>query len=84
MQNFIIVVVMLALIGVGVLLISLLNGQHDERIAAFDYGRYARFLPGAHTRSGLPTVTEETDVTEGSRRRSGRRRYGSSAPGDRK
>jgi len=39
METFVIVVVLLAMVAVGVLLIHLLNNQHDERITAFPYGR---------------------------------------------
>ncbi|WP_369250629.1 hypothetical protein [Streptomyces sp. R41] len=39
METFVTVVVLLAMVAVGVLLIHLLNNQHDERITAFPYGR---------------------------------------------
>ncbi|WTF07687.1 hypothetical protein OHB14_41995 [Streptomyces sp. NBC_01613] len=39
METFVTVAVLLAMVAVGVLLIHLLNNQHDERIAAFHYGR---------------------------------------------
>jgi hypothetical protein len=39
MDIFVTVLVLLAIVAVGVLLIHLLNNQHDERIAAFHYGR---------------------------------------------
>jgi hypothetical protein len=38
-ETVVTVVVLLAMVGVGVLLIHLLNNQHDERITAFPYGR---------------------------------------------
>ncbi|GAA0445515.1 hypothetical protein ACFQ2B_16190 [Streptomyces stramineus] len=44
MQTLTTVVVLLALVALGALVIHALNGQHDERIAAF---HYSRFLPGA-------------------------------------
>ncbi|SDN32471.1 hypothetical protein [Streptomyces wuyuanensis] len=40
--------VIIAMIVIGVLLIRLLNGQHDERIAAF---HYSDTLPGFGRRS---------------------------------
>jgi hypothetical protein len=39
METFVTVVALLAMVTVGVLLIHLLNNQHDERITAFPYGR---------------------------------------------
>lgn len=39
METFVTVIVLLAMVALGVLLIHLLNNQHDERIAAFHYGR---------------------------------------------
>ncbi|MFF3336770.1 hypothetical protein ACFYWX_46010 [Streptomyces sp. NPDC002888] len=39
METFVTVAVILGMIALGVLLIHLLNSQHDERIAAFRYGR---------------------------------------------
>lgn len=48
MQNFLTVVVILAMIAVGVVLINRLNGQHGERIAMF---HFSRFQPGARRRS---------------------------------
>ncbi|MFF7050512.1 hypothetical protein ACFY94_19315 [Streptomyces griseorubiginosus] len=39
METFVAVMALLAMVGVGVLLIHLLNNQHDERIAVFPYGR---------------------------------------------
>jgi hypothetical protein len=39
METFVTVVALLAMVAVGVLLIHLLNNQHDERITAFPYGR---------------------------------------------
>ncbi|MCX4512226.1 hypothetical protein OHA27_18335 [Streptomyces sp. NBC_01619] len=38
MEIAITVSVIIAMIIIGVLMIHLLNGQHDERIAAFHYG----------------------------------------------
>ncbi|MFC5800952.1 hypothetical protein [Streptomyces formicae] len=48
METVITVSVIIAMIIIGVLLIHLLNGQHDERIAAFHYGDA---LPGVNRRS---------------------------------
>ncbi|MFF4252071.1 hypothetical protein ACFY1L_12765 [Streptomyces sp. NPDC001663] len=39
METFVTAVVLSAMVAVGVLLIHLLNNQHDERIEAFHYGR---------------------------------------------
>ncbi|MGW1609225.1 hypothetical protein ACWCQZ_07425 [Streptomyces sp. NPDC002285] len=64
MEIAITVSVVIAMIIIGVLWIHLLNGQHDERIAAFHYGDT---LPGIGRRSrkgrrpaehaGSPVVT---------------------------
>ncbi|BAC72497.1 hypothetical protein AQJ43_21950 [Streptomyces avermitilis] len=44
MEIFVNVLVLLAMIALGVLLIHLLNSQHDDRIAAFHYAdRFAAF-----------------------------------------
>ncbi|MET7919271.1 hypothetical protein ABZU45_25930 [Streptomyces avermitilis] len=44
MEIFVNVLVLLAMIALGVLLIHLLNSQHDDRIAAFPYAdRFAAF-----------------------------------------
>lgn len=48
MEIAITISVIIAMIIAGVLLIHLLNGQHDERIAAFHYGDA---LPGIGRRS---------------------------------
>ncbi|MFF4350187.1 hypothetical protein [Streptomyces sp. NPDC001530] len=48
METAITVSVIVAVIMIGVLLIHLLNGQHDERIAAFHYGDA---MPGIGRRS---------------------------------
>ncbi|MEU2158807.1 hypothetical protein ABZ532_27990 [Streptomyces sp. NPDC019396] len=48
MEIAITVSVIIVMIGIGVLLIHLLNGQHDERIAAF---RYGDAMPGIGRRS---------------------------------
>lgn len=47
METFVAVMVLLAMIVVGVLLIHLLNDQHDERIAVFHYGRSRSAVRGA-------------------------------------
>ncbi|MGW2572053.1 hypothetical protein [Streptomyces sp. NPDC001537] len=47
METFVAVMALLAMIAVGVLLIHLLNNQHDERIAAFPYGRSRSTVRGA-------------------------------------
>ena len=39
MENFVTVIVLLAMVAVGVFLIHQLNNQHDERITDFPYGR---------------------------------------------
>jgi hypothetical protein len=39
------VIVLLAAIALGVLVIHLLNAQHDERIAAFHYGHPGPAVP---------------------------------------
>ncbi|WP_431047174.1 hypothetical protein ACQUSR_33660 [Streptomyces sp. P1-3] len=48
METVITTAVILAMIALGVLLIHLLNGQHDQRIAAF---RYSDVLPVRGSRS---------------------------------
>ncbi|MGW1884549.1 hypothetical protein [Streptomyces sp. NPDC001970] len=48
MEIAITVSVIIAMIIIGVLWIHLLNGQHDERIAAF---RYGDVMPGVRRRS---------------------------------
>lgn len=40
------VMVLMAAIALGVLVIHLLNAQHDERIAAFHYGHPGPAVPG--------------------------------------
>lgn len=47
METFVAVMVLLAMIVVGVLLIHLLNDQHDERIAVFHYGPSRSAVRGA-------------------------------------
>ncbi|MFF8291451.1 hypothetical protein ACF068_19775 [Streptomyces sp. NPDC016309] len=49
MGTLIVVALIIAMIGVGVIVIHLLNTQHDERIAAF---RYSDALPGIGRRGG--------------------------------
>jgi hypothetical protein len=39
METFVTVVALLAMVALGAFLIHRLNNQHDERIAAFHYGR---------------------------------------------
>ncbi|AVH61276.1 MULTISPECIES: hypothetical protein [Streptomyces] len=46
MDIFVTVLVLLAIVAAGVLLIHLLNNQHDERIAAFHYGRSRSVVRG--------------------------------------
>ncbi|MGW7240959.1 hypothetical protein [Streptomyces sp. NPDC054804] len=46
METFVTVVVLLAMVAVGVLLIHLLNNQHDDRISAFPYGRSRAVVQG--------------------------------------
>jgi hypothetical protein len=47
METFVAVMALLAMVAVGVLLIHLLNNQHDERIAVFHYGRSRSAVRGA-------------------------------------
>lgn len=68
METFVTVVVLLAMVGVGVLLIHLLNNQHDERITAFPYGRSRSAVRGP-----APSVPQKV-----------RGRAGTSGTGDRR
>lgn len=68
METFVTVVVILAMIALGVLLIHLLNSQHDERIAAFRYNRSRSAVRGP-----VPPVPQRT-----------RGRAGASGIGDRR
>ncbi|MFE0721817.1 hypothetical protein ACFW23_12745 [Streptomyces rochei] len=45
MEILVTVIVLLAAIALGVLVIHLLNAQHDERIAAFHYGHPGPAVP---------------------------------------
>lgn len=56
MEIAVTVSVIIAMLLIGVLLIHLLNGQHDERIAAF---HYADALPGIGRRSRKGRRTAE-------------------------
>ncbi|SHI10487.1 hypothetical protein [Streptomyces sp. 3214.6] len=47
METFVAVLALLAMVAVGVLLIHLLNNQHDERIAVFQYGRSRSAVRGS-------------------------------------
>lgn len=47
METFVAVMALLAMVAVGVLLIHLLNNQHDERIAVFHYGRSRSTVRGS-------------------------------------
>ncbi|MFE7778845.1 hypothetical protein ACFU5O_34215 [Streptomyces sp. NPDC057445] len=72
METAITVSVIIAMIIIGMLLIHLLNGQHDERIAAFHYGDA---MPGIGRRNrksrrpgrpaGSPVVTPPRERPDG-------------------
>ncbi|MGI5397972.1 hypothetical protein ACQEVG_00585 [Streptomyces sp. CA-135486] len=75
METAITVAVIIAMIVVGVLLIHLLNDQHEERIAAFHYGD---IMPGIGRRrsrksrrptapAGPPVVTTHHEDSHGGR-----------------
>nr|WSY55171.1 hypothetical protein OG999_36955 [Streptomyces sp. NBC_00886] len=77
MESFVTVVVLLAMVAVGVLLIHLLNDQHDERITAFPYGRSRSAVRGpappapqkARGRTGTTGTGERRDHRDGGRGR---------------
>jgi hypothetical protein len=54
MEAFVAVMAVLAMIVVGVLLIHLLNDQHDERIAVFHHGR-----SGSAVRGSAPSAPQK-------------------------
>ena len=61
------VAVLLLLIAVGVVLIHQLNGQHDERIAAFHYGDVLPGIgrrPGRHRRSAVDATVPTRPTTK--------------------
>ncbi|MCG8966297.1 hypothetical protein [Streptomyces sp. CL12-4] len=63
MEIFVTMIVLLAVIALGVLLIHLLNAQHDERIAAFHYGRSRPAVTGLG--SPVPRKARGRDGTSG-------------------
>ncbi len=77
METFVTVVVLLAMVAVGVLLIHLLNNQHDERITAFPYGRSRSAVRGpepsdpqkARGRAGTSGTGDRRDDRDGGRGR---------------
>lgn len=77
METFVTVAVLLAMVAVGVLLIHLLNNQHDERIDAFPYGRSRSALRGpapsapkeAGSRAGTSGTGHRRDHRDGGRGR---------------
>ncbi len=77
METFVAVMALLAMVAVGVLLIHLLNNQHDERIAVFHYGRSrstvrrsARSAPRKlRGRAGTKGTADRRDHRDGGRGR---------------
>jgi len=77
METLVTVVVLLAMVAVGVLLIHLLNNQHDERITAFPYGRSRSAVRGpalptpqkARGRAGTRGTGDRRDHRNGGRGR---------------
>ncbi|SNX62977.1 hypothetical protein SAMN06272735_4774 [Streptomyces sp. TLI_55] len=77
METFVGVMALLAMIAVGVLLIHLLNNQHDERIAVFPYGRSRSAVRGAapsspqkpRDRAGTQGADDRRDHRDGGRGR---------------
>lgn len=77
METFVTVIVLLAMVAVGVLLIHLLNNQHDERIIAFPYGRSRSTVRGpapsapqkARGRAGTSGTGDRRDHRDGGRGR---------------
>ncbi|CAM5529468.1 Secreted protein OS=Streptomyces aurantiogriseus OX=66870 GN=GCM10010251_07520 PE=4 SV=1 [Streptomyces aurantiogriseus] len=91
MEIFVTVFVIVAMIALGVFLIHLLNSQHDERIAAFRYGRSRSAVRGpvpsvpqrARGRAGAGGIGDRRDHRDGGRgplrpRRRTRKAVGSS------
>ncbi|WP_405638729.1 hypothetical protein [Streptomyces sp. NBC_00019] len=70
METFVTAVVLLAMVAVGVLLIHLLNTQHDERISAFPYGRSR-----ATVRGPAPSAPQEPRGRAGTSGAGHRREY---------
>ncbi|MEW2160808.1 hypothetical protein AB0950_37115 [Streptomyces sp. NPDC007189] len=63
--------VLLVLIAVGVVLIHQLNGQHDERIAAFHYSDVVAGIgrrPRMHPRSAVGRERSDASHRDGDRR----------------
>jgi nitrogen fixation-related uncharacterized protein len=61
METLVTVAVLLAMIALGAFLIHLLNGQHEQRIAAF---HYSNLLPGVRSRKTKPRQqTDEPGAT---------------------
>ncbi|WP_369237112.1 hypothetical protein AB5J56_30535 [Streptomyces sp. R21] len=87
METLVTVVVLLAMVTVGVLLIHLLNNQHDERITAFPYGRSRSAVRGpappdpqkAHGRAGTSGTGHRRDGVRGRLRPRRRTRHSRSA-----
>ncbi|WP_405999557.1 hypothetical protein [Streptomyces sp. NBC_00829] len=74
MDTFITVLVITAMIALGVLVIRLLNTQHDERITAFPYGRAKsdlRTRPVADPPMPRRHATSRSDGARRDRRASG-------------
>ena len=72
MEIFIIVAAILVAVVLGAYVISRMNHQHDERIAAF---HYTRFLPGsAAGRPAAGPVKPSGESRDGRRDRSNQRR----------
>jgi hypothetical protein len=77
METFVTAAVLLAMVAVGVLLIHLLNDQHDERIAAFPYGRSRSAVRGLapsapqklRGRAGTSGAGDRRDQRDGGRGR---------------
>ncbi|MFE7170257.1 hypothetical protein [Streptomyces sp. NPDC057616] len=77
METFVAVMALLAMVVVGVLLIHLLNNQHDARIAAFRYGRSRTDVRGLapsapqklRGRAGTNGVGDRRDHRDGGRGR---------------
>lgn len=65
METAITVSVIIAMIVIGVLLIHLLNGQHDERIAAFHYGDAVPGIGRRGRKSRRPVEAAHREDREG-------------------
>jgi hypothetical protein len=59
MTNIVTVAVILAMIALGVLLIHLLNAQHDERIATYSYSRFRLGRRGRTAAEPMATTTQK-------------------------